>query len=326
MIISKILKLSVPAFILTFSLLSIVQVKSKLKMILLERFVPNGGWIEIIIISLYAAIIVYKMSDINKSEKWRIRTWTLFSIIFFSQLIFGLLGFEKFLMSGDLHLPVPAIILAGSVYRFELGFMVILLLSTIIISGPAWCSHLCYFGAIDNQITKIRKKRVNFNFSKLISFKIIFFFLILFGAFAMNVFGISTHLAINIGTALGIFGFLVIAISYFQRKMIHCTYWCPVGTFVVFTKYINPFRIKITNSCNSCMACLKFCNYIALDEKQIKKYRPGITCTYCGDCLNSCKQNSIIYKLFNLSPEKSRNIYLIITVSLHAIFMALARI
>ena len=53
-------------------------------------------------------------------------------------------------MTGKLHLPVPMMILAGPIYRGHTSVMSILFLSTLILSGPAWCSHLCYFGAIDN--------------------------------------------------------------------------------------------------------------------------------------------------------------------------------
>ena len=51
---------------------------------------------------------------------------------------------------GEMHLPVPALILAGPLYRGEGFFMLFLFLSTVLIVGPAWCSWLCYVGAWDN--------------------------------------------------------------------------------------------------------------------------------------------------------------------------------
>ena len=59
-------------------------------------------------------------------------------------------GSDKFLMTGKLHLPIPMMILAGPIYRGQLSIMTILFLSTIILTGPAWCSQLCYFGAFNN--------------------------------------------------------------------------------------------------------------------------------------------------------------------------------
>ena len=34
-------------------------------------------------------------------------------MVFFSQLALGLVGFSRFLMTGALHVPVPAVIVAG---------------------------------------------------------------------------------------------------------------------------------------------------------------------------------------------------------------------
>ncbi len=41
-------------------------------------------------------------------------------------------------------------IIGGPIYRAQLSVMTILFLSTVILTGPAWCSQLCYFGAFDN--------------------------------------------------------------------------------------------------------------------------------------------------------------------------------
>ena len=65
---------------------------------------------------------------------------------------------ERFLMTGKLHLPVPLMILSGPIFRGQISFMPVLFISTLIISGPAWCSQLCYFGALDNMAAKKRTK------------------------------------------------------------------------------------------------------------------------------------------------------------------------
>ena len=119
-------------------------------MLLAERFFKGGGWIEIILISGYGAFVINKMKDPVNVPRWRKITWTTFSIVFFTQLFIGLAGFDKFLMTGKLHLPIPMMILAGPIYRGQLSVMTILFLSTVILTGPAWCSQLCYFGAFDN--------------------------------------------------------------------------------------------------------------------------------------------------------------------------------
>ena len=61
------------------------------------------------------------------------------------------------------------------------------------------------------------------------------------------------------------------------------------------------------------------------DPVNVPKWRK-ITWTLCGDCLAGCHHNSIKYKYFKLRPELARNLFLILTISLHASCIALARI
>lgn len=139
-------KLPLEVFLFTFSILALVQLKLTYHpIILLERFISGGGWFEITVIAFYGAFVAYKMQIPLNVPKWRRITWTIFSFVFFSQLIIGLLGVDKFLMTGKLHLPIPMMILAGPMYRGHLSVMTILFLSTIILTEPAWCSQLCYF-------------------------------------------------------------------------------------------------------------------------------------------------------------------------------------
>jgi ferredoxin-type protein NapH len=139
-------KIPILIFILTFSLLAFVQVKLERPIILAERFIKGAGWVKIILISIYGSFVGFKMQDPLNVPRWRKITWTLFSFVFFSQLFIGLSGIEKFLMTGKLHLPVPMMIIAGPIYRGQLSVMTILFLSTVVLTGPAWCSQFCYCG------------------------------------------------------------------------------------------------------------------------------------------------------------------------------------
>ena len=147
-------KYSLIGAVIVAFILGVINLKVKLDgvkpMLIGERFLSNiGGWIEVIIISIYAGFIIHKMITSRNTAKWRKLTWTIFSVVFFSQLFLALIGFDMFLMKYSFHLPIPALIIGGSVYNFNFGFMPILFLSTVVLSGPAWCSQLCYFGALD---------------------------------------------------------------------------------------------------------------------------------------------------------------------------------
>ncbi len=318
------LPISVSLFILL--LLIPVQLKVENPMLLLERFVPGGGWFEIVAIAIYGAILAWHMQDPAKVQAWRRYSWLAFSIVFFSQLILGLLGFEKFLMTGKLHLPVPMMILAGPIYRGHLSVMSILFVSTLVLSGPAWCSHLCYFGAIDSisargktRPTPIRNKW---------ALKSTVLLLVIAGAIVLRWMKVPVLTATLLAIGFGVVGLgVILMLSRKEGRMVHCTAYCPIGTIVNLTRFVNPFRLSIDkDSCTECMACTSKCKYDALNRKDILARKPGISCTLCGDCLSSCHAGSIHYRFPGLSSRSARALYLLITISLHAATMALARI
>jgi heterodisulfide reductase subunit A-like polyferredoxin len=74
------------------------------------------------------------------------------------------------------------------------------------------------------------------------------------------------------------------------------------------------------------MVCSTRCKYDALNRENIAARKPGQTCTLCGDCISACHAGSIRYRFPGLSARQARNLYLGITISLHAATMALARI
>ncbi|MGC9342504.1 MAG: 4Fe-4S binding protein, partial [Bacteroidales bacterium] len=288
--------------------------------------VKGGGWIEIGVIGVYGAFIAYKIQDVKQSAKWRRISWTIFSIVFFSQLALGLLGFERFLMTGDLHLPIPVMIMSGPVFRGELSIMTFLFLSTLILTGPAWCSQLCYFGAIDN-LSAQKNNPAKGKIKNRAALKFSFLFLIIMVTLLLRWFHVSLVISTILAVLFGVGGILVILfISRKKGKMIHCLTWCPIGTIVSYGKYINPFRMYIDSSCTLCMKCTSYCKYDALNPEDIKSGKPSVTCTYCGDCLSACHVNSIKYKFFRMKPENARRFYLFLTVSFHAVFLALGRI
>jgi len=318
-------KLPLIVFLSTFVLLAFVQMKVERPMILAERFIKGAGWAEILLIAFYGSFVIYKMQDPLNVPKWRRITWITFSIIFFTQLIIGISGFDKFLMTGKLHLPIPMMIIGGPVYREQLSVMTILFLSTIVLTGPAWCSQLCYFGAFDNMASKGKTTKEILRHKGAIKYTILF--LVIGMAIILRWLNVSVLLSTLLAASFGVVGILVMIIfSMKKKKMVHCALYCPVGTVVNIFKHVNPFRMYIDKSCTLCMNCTKFCKYDALNLKDIKNSRPSIACTLCGDCLAGCHHDSIKYKFLKMNPEQSRKLYLILTISLHAACIALARI
>ncbi len=320
----KLYKLPFAVFIFTIFLLSVIQIKSG-SLFVAERFIKGGGWIEVFLIGLYGFFIAFKMQNPAQAPKWRKRSWTLFSIIFFSQLILGISGLDKFLMTGKLHLPIPMMIMAGPLYRGHLSVMTILFLSTIFLAGPSWCSHLCYFGAFDNIAASKNRPRGTLKHKAAIKSTILL--LIIAAVILLRWFNVSILVSTIAAITFGIVGIgVMILLSRKKGKMIHCVLYCPIGSVVNIAKHVNPFRMYIDQNCTLCMKCTTHCNYDALNIKNIQSHKPGMSCTYCGDCLHACKEESIKYRFFKMKPENARLLYLFITISLHAVFLATARI
>ena len=320
------LGLPLAVFLFVLLLLGPVQLKVENPMLLLERFMPGGGWVEMAVIALYGALVAYHMQDPAKVQVWRRYTWLAFSVVFFLQLVLGLLGFEKFLMTGKLHLPVPMMILAGPVYRGQFSVMSILFLSTLILSGPAWCSHLCYFGAIDS--ISARGKTTRIPIRNLWALKSTVLLLVIAAAIALRWMKVSALTSTLLAIGFGVIGLgMILLLSRKEGRMVHCTAYCPIGTIVNLGRFVNPMRLRIErDSCTECMACRSSCKYNALNPQDIAHRKPGLTCTLCGDCVSSCHAGSIHYRFPGLSSRRARQLFLLISISLHAATMALARI
>lgn len=313
-------------------ILGMMRVMMDSPMLMMDRFLNGAGWIQIAILALYGAFLVNKMKDPAQSSLWRRRSWLFFSIYFFIQFGLGLIADQRFLMSGNFHLPAPFMILAGPVYRGQMSIMPILLLSSIVLSGPAWCSHYCYLGAWDGlaarrktQDVRLTKKDREPIRNKWL-WKWSFLVLIMVSAIVFRLFGLSGWQTLGPALGLAILGIaIMIFFSRKIKKMVHCTTFCPIGTVVNFGRFVSPFRMSIDSSCTSCMKCIPSCPYDALNTNDIKSGNPGLTCTLCGDCVTTCEVDAIRYHFFRLSPIASRNLYLTITITLHILCLGLAR-
>ncbi len=314
-------------FIVTFTLLELLRVNLPLEIILLERFLPGLGSLEIFFLSLYGVLIVKKMLDPDRTAKTRGYTWIFFSALFFLQLILGLAGMEKMLMTGKLHLPVPALIIAGPVYRGSSFFMPLLFLSTVILAGPAWCSHLCYIGSWDDRLSRLRKVKIRGNPPWAGKVRAGILILAILIPLVLNFAEVPVMTAVAAGALFGIAGIPVMALISSRRgTMVHCTLYCPVGLAADILGRISPWRIRIDERCNGCGRCTRACRYNALNREDLEKKRPGLSCTLCGDCIPQCDESHIAYTFPGISPERARTAFIVLIVILHTLFLGVARI
>lgn len=314
------------SIILTATMLIIVQVMVERPMLMVDRFFPGMGWLEIVALALYAGFITPKILNPKTSIRWRTILWLTFSIIFFSQLTLGVLGFERFLMTGKLHLPIPALIIAGPVYRWEGFFMPILFGCTLLFIGPAWCSYFCYIGGWDFLASQqIKRPRSMPKWRQTVRLTLLV--LVVSIAYLLGQSGMAVSVAIWTAALFGLVGIAIMAsVSRRQGNMVHCTLYCPIGVVANVLGKISPFRLRINDSCTACRKCSMVCRYDALSPADLDRKKPGLSCTLCGDCVGSCKDSFIQYSFPGLSPQLARTIFVIIVVSFHAVSIGIARI
>lgn len=314
-------------FALTFGLLALVQVMVARPMLMAERFVTGAGWLEALVLALYASWLIGMLYDARHTATWRRRLWTLFSLVFFAQLALGLLGLDEFLMSGKLHLPIPAMIVAGPLYRGAGFFMPILFAVTVLLVGPAWCSYLCYVGSWDLNAAARRKRPVQLptwrNW-----FRVGILAVIAATALGLRLAGVGIIAATGAGIVVGLIGVgIMLLVSRRMGAMVHCAMYCPIGLLADGFGKLSPFRLRINDdTCTDCGACAIRCRYDALRPEHIAARRPGLSCTLCGDCVAACRGKSIEYRFAGLSPRAARTAFLVVVVSLHAVFLGVARI
>lgn len=314
------------SFLITAFLLVLARAKAPFPVLLLDRLADGLGWTAILLLSVYAAWIAGRLVESHDTSKLRLRIWIVFAAVFFAQLFLGLSGLDSFLMTGRLHVPVPAMVIAGPLYRGEGFFMPVLFASTVLLVGPAWCSHLCYFGAWDALAASKRKRPARAPVW-LPATRPALLTVVIAAALLMRATGVSGYVAASSALGFGAVGMgVMVLVSRRKGYMAHCTAWCPLGLVAALGGKLSPFRIRINEACTDCGACTASCRYDALRPEHVRRRSPGINCTLCGDCLASCRGGFIGYRFPWLSPDASRMAFIAILAALHAVFLGLARI
>ncbi|RKZ13652.1 4Fe-4S ferredoxin [bacterium] len=314
------------AFLVVGVLLVPVQLYTDPAGILLERFLSAGGWWEAMVLAFYAGWLADRLREPRAIKQLRPRVWLIFSVVFFTQLLLGMAGFEKLLMTGKLHLPVPALIAAGPLFRGGGLFMAILFSSSVLVLGPAWCSWLCYIGAWDDRAARARKRpdrlprwRGAARLGVLV--------VVMTAALVMGRLGVPTVVAGWLAAGFGLGGVgLMMLWSRRTGHMTHCTLWCPMGWLATRLGKVSPWRLRIADSCTDCGACTPACRFDALYPEDVLQREPAEACTLCGDCLSNCPTSSIEYRYLKGDPQRLRMVFMVLVAAWHAAFLGVARL
>ena len=317
-------------FMAVFLSLYYIRKFAPLEMLLLERFFPGRGMAEIFLAAWYGSFAAGLLADRKKSRKTRTRLWLMFAVLFFAQFALGLLGVSQMLLTGRLHVPIPAFILYGGVFRESLNAMPFIVLISTLLLGSAWCSMLCYFGPFDSLASQGKALRP---LPRLLRGALCWGrpFILVSGigaAFLLKHIGLSTAGAVSLACAYAFLSLLAMAaLSRRYGGMMHCTAFCPMGLIVSWLGRLSPWRLRVdSSSCDACGACESVCRWRAITPESRSEGKALMRCSLCRDCIGVCRKNAISLRYAGLAPEVSERIFVGMLASLHAIFLACAMV
>jgi polyferredoxin len=204
-------------------------------------------------------------------------------------------------------------------YASVYSMLTLWLVSSLII-GRGWCAWMCFFGGWDDGASrssrKVRlpllgkeKKIREFNQGMMV-------FVILASMSTMTAvycvwlcpFKIITEyeLISGIGSFLATIMFILLffgltmVLPHLTQKRMQCSTLCPLGPLQAIIDRITPFGIRIdAGRCSRCMACVKACPTLSLDEELIRsgQRRPHHSCAKCGDCVQLCPRQAVSFSL-----------------------------
>ena len=320
----------------------------KPQLIVLERFFPQWGILQLALASVWAALAAGWLGS-KKSPQARMRLWRLFSIVFFVQLLLGLLLESRFLLSGQLHLPVPGLIAAAPVYRGGGWFMLGLFVFSTLLAGAAWCSHLCYFGVwdataakscaggprglarlntADTAVQQAQPEIARRAPAWLPSVRAAMLALTLGIPLLLRLGGAPAEAALTCGLLLGLLALPAsLLISRKAGYAAYCRGLCPLGLLAKWLGRLAPWRVRRTGSCRRCLACVRVCRQDAMGNPATTN-SPNADCNLCRDCVAVCPQKALSVTCYALpgSQAWAGPAFVAILAALHAAFLAMARI
>ncbi len=295
------------------------------RLLLAERLLPSAGLVQVGGAAIWGALVCGWLRDHRRAPVRRRRIWCLFSLVFFGQFALAVSGHTLLYMSGEPHIPVPGVIIGGALYRGEAGFMLVLLLFSVLLAGTAWCSHLCYFGSWDALAASMRRPLAH---PHPLRWRVLSLGLTCGTALLLRLTGAQLFLAVALGILLGLL--LVPAALFWSRRRgyaVYCTMICPLGLLVCLLGRLSPWRIRRTEHCVFCGACTRACRYGALDMDRLRAGQPGLSCTLCRDCLAGCPRNGLGMSWAEWGLHgRGEQVFVGLVSAMHAIFLGTAMV
>jgi 4Fe-4S binding domain len=278
----------------------------------MDNFTP----LLIAVLTTWSVFLTGKMVTTKKRASYRSFYWRLLSIIFFSQILVGVFISSNFLLSGELTIPHPSFfVFSGSHFSRFLSNALLLYFISLVLTGPSWCSHLCWLGSWDQYAASKKKRKISK--SSIYLLRLLFF--LFFVAVVLEFFKPNIKAVATLGFVYFIVSILVMAfVSGKYGSMEHCRSFCLIGKLSSIFAKISPFRmVKISTKPIPSSSC----KMGAFDEKPSKNSKL-VNCTLCGDCLDKYGKSDLKMRFFNFSFD-AWPLFISLTIGLHSAFIAL---
>jgi ferredoxin-type protein NapH len=289
--------------------------------------------------SVFLAAITFLIFHTNKISKWRALFFITSAVSFIIVFKFKLWGLtNNILVAPQKNQPEVPLCHIAIASNFAITFFdqlksavlygwgkwgfytagVIYIFSTLSI-GQGFCSWVCFYGGIDDGISKILPKqtlKVNAVPKIVRDFPMgLWIFLMLASLVLMEpVFCLwacplkMTTALLNSGELaiyrlqtvvfLSVGAVFLLGLPLLTKKRTFCSFICPFGAFTSIAGQINPFKVTIDeNECNDCGKCREVCPMLAITpENKVTNY-----CVKCGTCVDACPKGAIKFGI--RSPE-----------------------
>ena len=203
--------------------------------------------------------------------------------------------------------------------NFWIGFFTIVFIYAMM-GGRTYCSWVCPYHFIGELTEKlhnylVKKKKIKeHTFNR--SMRYVFWAGFIILAFLtknlvfenINPVGIISR-AMIYGPGLILFwilGLVIFEIVYSKRFW--CRYICPLGTTMGMLGTVSPFAIKFElDKCGFCRDCQTVCLvphvlwFVQRGKATQKIHYPGIDCTRCGLCIDTCPGEALTYTIKGLN-------------------------
>lgn len=200
----------------------------------------------------------------------------------------------------------------GDYLRYGILSAGLVWLAVIFISGPGFCGWICFFGGVDDSLSRLLG-RPRFKIPggagirrfqlALLLFLAVFSFLqfeplfckwacpfkvddaILNRADAAFIFQVSAYATVGI--------LVLVLMPVLTKKRVFCSGVCPFGAVPPLLGGLRPYRLNIdTKRCSGCGKCVDVCPSFAM-IKRGNAVSAGSYCTLCMRCAESCPKAAI---------------------------------